>query len=101
MRPMKVRSQLVLLVVGNLLVLLALSGAAAWMAGAIPPATETLWLIGLGLVAALLSQLLLTLALAKRISGSTAAFDPIAKALLTGAKAEMSATICVAELAEA
>ena len=84
MRPMKVRSQLVLLVVGNLLILLALSGAAAWMAGVIPPATETLWLILLGIVATLLLQLLLTLAIAKRISGATAVFDPIAKALLTG-----------------
>ena len=72
MRSMKIRSQLVLLLVGNLLVLLALSGAAAWMAGAIPPATETLWPILLGVAATLLSQLLLTLAVARRISGSTA-----------------------------
>jgi two-component system, sensor histidine kinase len=101
MRPMKVRSQLVLLVVGNLLILLALSGAAAWMAGVIPPATETLWVIVLGIVATLLAQLLLTLAIAKRISGATAVFEPIAKALLTGAKIEMPGTIGVAEVAEA
>ena len=101
MRPMKVRSQLVLLVVGNLLIVLALSGAAAWMAGAIPTGTEALRLILLGIVAALLSQLLLTFALARRISRSTAVFDPIAKALLTGAKTEMPQTIRVAEIAEA
>ena len=101
MRPLKVRSQLVLLVVGNLLILLALSGAAAWMAGVILPATEALWPMLLGIVATLLSQLLLTLAIAKRISGSTAVFDPIAKALLTGARTEMPGTIRVAEIAEA
>ena len=101
MRPMKVGSQLALLTAGNLLVLLALA-AAAWIAayGAIPPSPEALRLMALGLAVALALQLLLALAMAKRISASAAALGAIAKALLTGAKAETPAAIRVDELAE-
>jgi signal transduction histidine kinase/CheY-like chemotaxis protein len=91
MRPMKARSQLVLLIVGNLLILLALAVAA--------------WIAAQGLVLAVTGafvlQLLLALAVAKRISGSAAALGQIAKALLTGAKADLPPAIRVAELAAA
>jgi signal transduction histidine kinase/CheY-like chemotaxis protein len=102
MRPMKVRSQLVLLAVGNLLILLALA-VAAWIAaqGAIAPSPEALQVMALSVAGVFALQLLLALAVAKRISRSAAALGPIAKALLTGAKAEMPATIRVGELAEA
>jgi signal transduction histidine kinase/ActR/RegA family two-component response regulator len=102
MRPIRVGSQLVLLTAGNLLVLLALA-AAIWFAvyGAVPPSPEALWLMALGLAGALALQLLLALAMAKRISGSAAALGAIAKAMLSGAKAEMPTAIRVAELTDA
>lgn len=102
MRPMNVRSQFVLLTVGNLLILLALA-AATWITaqGAIPPSAETLWLMALGIAGVLALQLLPTLAVAKRISDSTAALGSIAKAMLTGAKAEIPPAIRVGELADA
>jgi len=103
MRPMKLRSQLVLLTLGNLFLLLAFAGAAAWLAaqGGFALSTETAWLVALCLLGAVALQLPLALALAKRIARSTAALDSIAKALMTGAKAEMPPKIRVAELAEA
>ena len=103
MRPMKLRSQLVLLTLGNLFLLFAFAGAAGWVAaqGGFAPSTETAWLAALCLLGAVALQLLLALALAKRIARSTAPLDSIAKALMTGAKAEMPPKIRVAELAEA
>ena len=103
MRPMKLRSQLVLLTLGNLFLLLAFAGAAGWVAaqGGFALSTETAWLMALCLLGAVALQLLPALALAKRIARSTAPLDSIAKALMTGAKAEMPPKIRVAELAGA
>jgi signal transduction histidine kinase/ActR/RegA family two-component response regulator len=103
MRPMKLRSQLVLLTLGNLFLLLAFAGAAGWVAaqGGFALSSETAWLMALCLLGAIALQLLPALALAKRIARATAPLDSIAKALMTGAKAEMPPKIRVAELAGA
>ena len=88
MRPTKVRSQLVLLALANFAVLLA----AAWFFPVEGP-----WV----LAAALMLQIVLALALARRIERSASAFEPIAKALLSGGKAERPDTMRVAEFAAA
>jgi signal transduction histidine kinase/CheY-like chemotaxis protein len=93
MQPMKVRSQLAFLTLGNLAIVLAL-GTAAWIAAEPQVAA-------LALAAALALQLALAIAVAKRISASAAALGALAKPLLTGASANLPAPMRVAELAEA
>jgi signal transduction histidine kinase/CheY-like chemotaxis protein len=93
MQPMKVRSQLVFLTLGNLAIVLVL-GSAAWIA-AEPQATA------LAFAATLVLQLALAITVAKRISASAAALGSLAKPLLAGASANLPAPMRVAELAEA
>ena len=102
MQAMKVRSQLVLLVLGSFMVLLALAGA-AWIVveGLVAPSSENLWVITVSLGGALGVQLVLAAALAKRVCASAGALGSIAKPLLSGVKAEMPAAIRVSELADA
>ena len=88
MRPMKARSQLVVFALANF----ALLVAAAWLL-----AVEGPWI----LAAALVLQILLAVALARRIARSAEAFGPIARALMSGAKAPAPEAIRVAELASA
>ena len=93
MQPMKVRSQLVLLTLCNLLVALAL-GAAAWIAAEAHA-------MALAVAVALALQLALAIAVAKRISASAAALGSLAKPLLTGASVALPTPMRIAELAEA
>ena len=88
MRPMKARSQLVLFALANF----ALLVAAAWLFAAQGP-----WI----LAAALVPQILLAAALARRIARSADAFGPIARALMSGARAPAPDSIRIAELASA
>src|SRR5688500_18280434 len=93
MQPMKVRSQLVLLTLCNLLVALAL-GAAAWIAA-------EAHVMALAVAVALALQLALAIAVAKRISASAAALGSLAKPLLTGASVALPTPMRIAELVEA
>ena len=93
MQPMKLRSQLVFLTLGNFAIMLAL-GTAAWIAAEPQVAA-------LALAAALALQLALAMAVAKRISGAAAALGSLAKPLLSGASINLPAPLRVAELAEA
>jgi signal transduction histidine kinase/CheY-like chemotaxis protein len=90
MQPMKVRSQLVLLTLANLLI----TATATWIAA-------ELQFMALALAAALALQIALALAVARRISASAAALGSLAKPLLAGANADLPAPLRVAELAEA
>jgi signal transduction histidine kinase/CheY-like chemotaxis protein len=90
MQPMKVRSQLVLLTLANLLI----TATATWIAA-------ELQFMALALAAALALQIALALAVARRISASAAALGSLAKPLLAGANADLAAPLRVAELAEA
>ena len=88
MRPMQARSQLVVLTLANFALLVA--------AARLLP-VEGPWI----LAAALVLQIFLAVALARRIARSAEAFGLIARALMSGAKAPAPDTVRIAELASA
>ena len=93
MRPMQLRSHLLLL---SLLTVLPLAiAAAAAMEERLP------WLVIVGISGTLCFAVLLPLAFARRISGSLAALARMAKALATGGPAEPEMKPSVREIAQA
>src|SRR5882672_7104610 len=101
MPPIKLRSHLLALTSGTLLLLAALA-AAGWFLTIDPPAPfETEWLIGLLALLAVTLPALLALSLARRIGSQLASLSSIAKRLAAGANAEMPADIRVREIADA
>src|SRR5262245_16941045 len=107
MRPMKLRTQLLLLTLGTLLPVVVFAAIAGYMLLVdLPPTAsldtiETVWLMGAGIVAAVVLALLLAVALARKIAVPTAWIAGAAKSLVSGARTAPPARIGVLELAEA
>ncbi len=103
MRPMRLRTHLLLLALGSLLPLVVLAAAAGWIlaTGAQVITHDTLWLLAFGSFGALGLSALLALKLARRISGPLAWVAATAKGLTGNAPVEMPAGIRVHEIAEA
>lgn len=103
MRPMKVRTHLLLLALGSLLPLVILAAASGWiLAPQAPPVSQqTLWLLAFGGLGAVALSAALAVNLARRISGPLAWVAASAKALTGSAPVEMPDSIRVREIAEA
>jgi signal transduction histidine kinase/CheY-like chemotaxis protein len=104
MRPMKVRTHLLLLTLGSLLPLVVLAAAAGWMlaTGAPVLAQEMIVLIVVGTLGAIALSALLSIQLARRISGTLAWVAATVKALRTSDPVERpAAAIRVREIDEA
>src|SRR5262245_51126307 len=92
MRPLKLRTHLLLLTLGTLLPIVVFAAIAGWMllvdlpASAAIDTTGTVWLMGAGIAAAVILALLLAMALARKISTPTVALAANAKALVSGGK---------------
>jgi len=107
MRPMKLRSHLVLLTLGTLFPVVAFAVVAGWMLLVdLPPSsaldvTETVWLMGAGIAAAVVLALLLAAALARKIAAPIVSLAAATRALVSGGKIEMPGRIGIREIAEA
>jgi signal transduction histidine kinase/ActR/RegA family two-component response regulator len=104
MRPMKVRTHLLLLTLGSLVPLVVLAAAASWMlaTGAPVLAREMIVLIAVGTLGAIALSALLSIQLARRISGPLAWVTATVKALRTSDPVDRPATaIRVREVDEA
>ena len=90
MRPMKLRSHLLLLSLGTVLPLLVVALAAGWVfaSGATVNEEEMAWLIVLGVFGTLCFAALLPLVLADRIAAPLASLGAMARSLAAGASAE-------------
>lgn len=104
MRPMRVRTHLLLLTLGSLLPLVVLAAAAGWMlaTGAPVLAQEMIALIAVGTLGAVALSALLSIQLARRISGPLAWVTTTVKALRTNDPVDRpAAAIRVREIDEA
>src|SRR4051812_26917141 len=106
MRPMKLRSHLVLLTLGTLLPIVVFTGVAGWMllAGLSKSSLsldQTLWLMGAGVAAAIVLALLLATALARKIAMPIVSFAAGMRALVGGGRIDMPRGVAIRELAEA
>ena len=106
MRPMKVRSQLLLLTLVALLPVVLFAAVGAWLliaglSDSVLTARETVWLMGAGVAAAVILALLLAAALARKIAAPVAWIAAASKALLSGGRTAAPVNIRVLELAEA
>jgi len=106
MRPMKLRSHLLLLTLGTLLPVVVFAAIAGWMLLADPPASvlgtnETVWLMGAGVAAAITLAFLLAVALARKIAAPILSLAAATRALVSGGKIEMPGRIGIREIAEA
>src|SRR4029077_17427846 len=106
MRPMKLRSQLLLLTLGALLPVVLFAAVGGWLliaglSDSVLTARETVWLMGAGIAAAVILALLLAAPLAPKIATPVAWVAGAAKALVSGARTPPPAKIRVLELAEA
>jgi signal transduction histidine kinase/CheY-like chemotaxis protein len=106
MRPMKLRSHLLLLTLGTLLPVVVFAAIAGWMllAGlseSALSADETVWLMGAGVAAAIVLALLLASALARKIAAPITALAAANKALVSGAKVDAPRNTGIREIAEA
>ena len=106
MRPMKLRSHLLLLTLGTLLPIVVFAAIAGWMllAGlesSALGAAETVWLMGAGVVAAIALALLLATALARKIASPITSLAAAAKALVSGSSVEPPREVRIREIAEA
>jgi hypothetical protein len=103
MRPMKVRTHLLLLNLGSLVPLVVLAGAAGWMLATGTPvlAEQTVALIALATLGAVALSALLSIKLARRISEPLAWVTAAVKALTSSASVEMPGAIQVREIEEA
>jgi len=101
-RPMKLRSHLLLLCLGTVFPLVVVAGAACWIffTGAPVIEREVAWLIVLGLSGTLCFAVLLSFSLAERICGRLAALSGMARALSAGVPAEPPKEARVHEIAE-
>ncbi len=90
MRPMKLRSHLLLLGLGTVLPLVVVAAAAGWVFATGTPVNEgeMAWLIVLGLFGTLCFAVLLPIVLAERIGAPLAALGGMAKAIATGAPSD-------------
>jgi signal transduction histidine kinase/ActR/RegA family two-component response regulator len=102
MRPMKLRSHLLLLSLGAVLPLIVVAAAAGWVfaTGARVNEAEMAWLIVFGACGTLCFAVLLPVALARRVNEPLAALAGMAKALSTGTPAEPPEQLRVREIAE-
>jgi signal transduction histidine kinase/ActR/RegA family two-component response regulator len=102
MRPMKLRSHLLLLSLGTVLPLVVVALAAGWVfaSGAPVNEDEMAWLIALGVFGTLCFAALLPLVLADRIAGPLASLAAMARSLAAGAPAEQPEQPRVREIAE-
>jgi signal transduction histidine kinase/ActR/RegA family two-component response regulator len=106
MRPMKLRSHLLLLTLGTLLPIVVFAAIAGWMllAGlqeSALGAAETVWLMGAGVAAAIALALLLATALARKIASPITSLAAATKALVSGASVEPPRAVRIREIAEA
>jgi signal transduction histidine kinase/ActR/RegA family two-component response regulator len=106
MRPMKLRSHLLLLTLGTLLPIVVFAAIAGWMllAGlqeSVLNTAETVWLMGAGVVAAVALALLLAAALARKIASPITSLAAATKALVSGASVELPRDVRIREIAEA
>src|SRR5688572_20257558 len=106
MRPMKLRSHLLLLTLGTLLPIVIFAAIAGWMllAGlqeSVLNTAETVWLMGAGVVAAVALALLLASALARKIASPITSLAAATKALVSGASVEAPRAVRIREIAEA
>jgi signal transduction histidine kinase len=106
MRPMKLRSHLLLLTLGTLLPVVVFAAIAGWMLLADPPesvlgTTETVWLMAAGVAAAIGLALLLAIALARKIAAPIVLLAAAMRALVSGGKIEMPGRINIREIGEA
>ncbi len=106
MRPMKLRSHLLLLTLGTLLPIVVFAALAGWMLLAGPHdsvlnTAETVWLMGAGVVAAIALALLLATALARKIASPITSLAAATKALVSGASVEPPRKVRIREIAEA
>src|SRR5260221_2096541 len=99
---MKLRSHLLVLASGTLLLLVVLAAAVGWLLtiGNPPAPLEVEWLIGLCALLAVALPALLALSLARRIGAQLASLSSIAKGLTAGANARMPADIRIREIAD-
>jgi signal transduction histidine kinase/ActR/RegA family two-component response regulator len=102
MRPMKLRSYLLLLSLGTALPLVVIALAAGWVfaSGAPVHEDEMAWLIVLGVFGTLCFAALLPLVLADRIAAAVGTLGAMARALAAGGAAEPPAQPRVREVAE-
>jgi signal transduction histidine kinase/CheY-like chemotaxis protein len=102
MRPMKLRSHLLLLCCGTVFPLVVVAAAAAWIffTGAPVIEHEMAWLIVLGVTGTLCFAVLLSFALAERISGRLTSLTSMARALSAGTPAGPPEKARVHEIAE-
>jgi signal transduction histidine kinase/ActR/RegA family two-component response regulator len=102
MRPMKLRSHLLLLTLGTVLPLVVVAAATGWIFATDAPVNEheMAWLIVLGVFGTLCFAALLPLALADRIAQPLGALADMAKAVASGAPAEPLAEPRVREIGE-
>lgn len=103
MRPMKVRTHLLLLNLGSLVPLVVLAAAAGWMLATGTPvvAEHTVALIALATLGAVALSALLSIKLARRISEPLAWVTAAVKALTSSASVELPGAIQVREIEEA
>jgi signal transduction histidine kinase/ActR/RegA family two-component response regulator len=90
MRPMKLRSHLLLLGLGTVLPLVVVAAAAGWVFATGTPVNEheMAWLIAVGVFGTLCFAVLLPLALAERIGTPLAGLGSMAKAIAAGTPAD-------------
>jgi signal transduction histidine kinase/CheY-like chemotaxis protein len=106
MRPMKLRSHLLLLTLGTLLPIVVFAALAGWMLlvglpGSALSTQDTVWLLGAGVAAAIALALLLATSLARKIASPITSLAAATKALVGGAKVETPERIGIREIAEA
>jgi signal transduction histidine kinase/ActR/RegA family two-component response regulator len=106
MRPMKLRSHLLLLTLGTLLPIVVFAAIAGWMLlvglqDSSLDATETVWLMGAGVAAGIALALLLAAALARKIASPITSLAAATKALVSGARFELPRAVRIREIAEA
>lgn len=106
MRPMKLRSHLLLLTLGTLLPILVFTLVAGWMllmglSGSSLSIEQTLWLMGAGVAAAIVLALLLASALAHKITAPIVSFAAGMRALVSGGRIDMPQSIAIREIGEA
>src|SRR5262245_33126822 len=106
MRPMKLRSHLLLLTLVALFPVVLFAAVGGWLlivglSDSVLSAPETVWLMGTGVAAAVVLALLLAAALARKIRAPIAALAANAKALVSGGKVVPPGRVGIRELAEA
>jgi signal transduction histidine kinase/CheY-like chemotaxis protein len=106
MRPMKLRSHLVLLTLGTLLPIVVFTIVAGWMlleglSESSLSVAQTLWLMGAGVAAAIVLALLLATALARKIAVPIVSFAAGMRALVSGGKIDMPGAVAIREIGEA